>query len=120
MSSGNCSTRPATTRRPSRNISGYRALAVVGLPLVVLLLGVLAGRHRARHDRDRRDRRRPRLDPAEDDRRAHGQQRTARIDYEVPELVDLLVTTIEAGVGFGSALQLSSRRVRDPLGTELG
>jgi tight adherence protein C len=37
----------------------------------------------------------------------------------VPELVDLLVTTIEAGIGFGSALQLSARRVRDPLGSEL-
>jgi tight adherence protein C len=46
-------------------------------------------------------------------------QRTAAIDYEVPELVDLLVTTIEAGVGFGSSLQLCARRVRDPLGQEL-
>lgn len=45
--------------------------------------------------------------------------RTERIDYEIPELVDLLVTTIEAGVGFGSALQLSARRVREPLGQEL-
>jgi tight adherence protein C len=45
--------------------------------------------------------------------------RTDRIDYEIPELVDLLVTTIEAGVGFASALQLSARRVRDPLGQEL-
>lgn len=98
---------------------GYRALAVVGLPSTVLLLGALAGgigittiliaavaggagwilpktlvERKARH-------------------------RTTRIDYEVPELVDLLVTTIEAGVGFGSALQLSARRVRDPLGAEL-
>lgn len=98
---------------------GYRALAVVGLPSTVLLLGALAGgigittiliaavaggagwilpktlvERQARH-------------------------RTTRIDYEVPELVDLLVTTIEAGVGFGSALQLSARRVRDPLGAEL-
>jgi tight adherence protein C len=45
--------------------------------------------------------------------------RTEKIDREIPELVDLLVTTIEAGVGFGSALQLCSRRVRDPLGQEL-
>ena len=46
--------------------------------------------------------------------------RTERgIDDEMPELVDLLVTTIEAGVGFGSALQLSARRVREPLGAEL-
>jgi tight adherence protein C len=45
--------------------------------------------------------------------------RTERIDYEIPELVDLLVTTVEAGVGFASALQLSAQRVREPLGQEL-
>jgi tight adherence protein C len=98
---------------------GYRALSAVGLPAVVLLLFILGGsiglvailvtamaagvglllpktlvENRAR-------------------------QRTARIDDEVPELVDLLVTTIEAGVAFGSALQVCSRRVRDPLGSEL-
>ncbi len=98
---------------------GYRALAVVGLPLVVLFLGILAGGigfitvviaaiagalglilPKTLVERK-------------------AAQRTARIDYEVPELVDLLVTTIEAGVGFGTALQLSARRVRDPLGAEL-
>jgi tight adherence protein C len=98
---------------------GYRALSIVALPAVVLLLFVLGGsvgfvgilftiiagglgwvlpksfvEYSAR-------------------------KRTERIDYEVPELVDLLVTTIEAGIGFGSALQLSARRVRDPLGSEL-
>lgn len=51
-------------------------------------------------------------------------QRRARlrvelIDREVPELVDLLVTTVEAGVGFGSALQLASRSIEGPLGQEL-
>ena len=98
---------------------GYRALAVVGLPAAVLVLGVLAGgigivtiviaaiacglgwvMPKTVVERK-------------------AAQRTTRIDYEVPELVDLLVTSIEAGVGFGSALQLSARRVRDPLGQEL-
>ena len=98
---------------------GYRALAAVGLPAVVLFLFILGGGigiigilftgaaagigivlpktlvERA------------------------AKQRIARIDYEVPELVDLLVTTIEAGVGFGSSLQVCSRRVREPLGSEL-
>jgi len=51
-------------------------------------------------------------------------QRRARlrvelIDREVPELVDLLVTTVEAGVAFGSALQLASRSIQGPLGQEL-
>ncbi len=46
-------------------------------------------------------------------------QRLQQIDREVPELVDLLVTTVEAGVGFGAALQITARRVRGPLGDEL-
>ncbi len=98
---------------------GYRALAVAGLPAAVLLLGAFAGSigivtiviaaiaggigwilPKTLVERK-------------------AAQRTTRIDYEVPELVDLLVTSIEAGVGFGSALQLSARRVRDPLGQEL-
>jgi tight adherence protein C len=37
----------------------------------------------------------------------------------MPELVDLLVTTVEAGVGFASSLQLVARRVEGPLGQEL-
>lgn len=97
---------------------GYRALAAIGLPGAVFVLSAIGGigvvgilltvgtaaagfvlpktiiERKARH-------------------------RTARIDYEVPELVDLLVTTIEAGIAFGAALQLCSRRVRDPLGSEL-
>lgn len=45
--------------------------------------------------------------------------RISKIDYEIPELVDLLVTTVEAGVGFLAALQLAARRVGEPLGQEL-
>jgi tight adherence protein C len=98
---------------------GYRVLAAVGLPLAVLILFLLGGSigivgilvtlvaggagiilPKTLVERKARE-------------------RTAKIDYEVPELVDLLVTTIEAGVGFGSALQITSRRVREPLGSEL-
>jgi tight adherence protein C len=46
-------------------------------------------------------------------------QRVEQIDREVPELVDLLVTTVEAGVGFAAALQLASRSIQGPLGQEL-
>lgn len=46
-------------------------------------------------------------------------KRLLDIDREMPELVDLLVTTVEAGVGFTSALQMVSRRVEGPLGEEL-
>jgi tight adherence protein C len=51
-------------------------------------------------------------------------QRSARlrldqIDREVPELVDLLVTTVEGGVGFAAGVQLASRSIEGPLGQEL-
>jgi tight adherence protein C len=45
--------------------------------------------------------------------------RLEQVDREVPELVDLLVTTVEAGVGFGGGLQLAARSIRGPLGDEL-
>jgi tight adherence protein C len=51
--------------------------------------------------------------------RKRAARRLEKIDLEVPELVDLLVTTIEAGVGFGAALQTTARRVEGPLGEEL-
>jgi tight adherence protein C len=46
-------------------------------------------------------------------------RRLEQVDREVPELVDLLVTSVEAGVGFGAALQLAARSIRGPLGDEL-
>jgi tight adherence protein C len=98
---------------------GYRALAAVGLPLAVLILfllgggigivGILVTMAAAGAGII--------LPKTLVERKA--KVRTEKIDYEVPELVDLLVTTIEAGVGFGSALQITSRRVREPLGSEL-
>jgi tight adherence protein C len=45
--------------------------------------------------------------------------RLVQIDREVPELVDLLVTTVEGGVGFAAGLQLASRSIEGPLGQEL-
>jgi tight adherence protein C len=46
-------------------------------------------------------------------------RRLQEIDLEMPELVDLLVTTVEAGVGFTAALQLVARRVEGALAQEL-
>ncbi len=48
-----------------------------------------------------------------------GARRLQSVDREMPELVDLLVTTVEAGVGFGASLQLVTRRIEGPLGEEL-
>ena len=46
-------------------------------------------------------------------------RRLADIDYELPELIDLLVVTIEAGLGFVGSLQMAAKRLRGPLGDEL-
>jgi tight adherence protein C len=45
--------------------------------------------------------------------------RREQVDREVPELVDLLVTTVEAGVAFAGGLQLAARSIKGPLGDEL-
>ena len=45
--------------------------------------------------------------------------RLEQIDREVPELVDLLVTTVEGGIGFAAGLQLASRSIQGALGQEL-
>jgi tight adherence protein C len=45
--------------------------------------------------------------------------RLEQIDYDMPELIDVLVTTVEAGVGLSGSLELASRRLKGPLGDEL-
>lgn len=100
-----------------RKLLGYRLLAAVALPLVWLLLAsgssparvliglvltlVLGWQGPIIYLRRRR---RIRLD---------------QIDYQMPELIDVLVTTVEAGVGFSGSLQLAARRLHGPLGQEL-
>ena len=46
-------------------------------------------------------------------------ERTVAIDYELPELIDLLVVTLEAGVSFIASLQMAAERLAGPLGVEL-
>jgi tight adherence protein C len=46
-------------------------------------------------------------------------RRGERIDYEMPELIDTLVATVEAGIAFAGSLQIAARRFRGPLGEEL-
>lgn len=103
----------------ARKIMGYRVIAGIVLPLlwvwlsvassaapttavlgfiVVLVTGwqgpIILVRRKARH-------------------------RLEEIDYQMPELIDLLVTTVEAGVGFSGSLQLAARSLSGPLGEEL-
>jgi tight adherence protein C len=46
-------------------------------------------------------------------------ERTEKIDYELPELIDLLVVTLEAGVSFIASLSMAAERLTGPLGVEL-
>ena len=104
---------------PPRRFIGYRILCVVTVPAacvsvaatagmptffsgVLVLLGVVGGwmgplvlvRKRAR-------------------------RRLEQIEYELPELIDILVVTVEAGLGLSSSLQIASERLGGPLGNEL-
>lgn len=45
--------------------------------------------------------------------------RRERIEYELPDLIDLLVVSIEAGLSFPGAMRLASDRIRGPLGQEM-
>jgi tight adherence protein C len=51
--------------------------------------------------------------------RTRGQRRLDVIDRDLPELIDVLTVTVEAGLGFGGSLQLVADRFEGPLGDEL-
>jgi len=46
-------------------------------------------------------------------------QRFDRIDRQMPDMIDLLVVTIEAGLGILASMRVASERLPDPLGQEL-
>jgi tight adherence protein C len=50
---------------------------------------------------------------------ARAKRRQTEIDYQLPDLIDLLVVTVEAGVSFTGALRVASQRVEGALGQEL-
>src|SRR5208282_5475594 len=51
--------------------------------------------------------------------RTRSERRLHEVDRELPELIDVLVATIEAGLGFAGSLQMVAGRFRGPLGNEL-
>jgi tight adherence protein C len=51
--------------------------------------------------------------------RKRGTKRTDEIERALPELIDLLIATIEAGMAFSAALSLVSQRMTGALGDEL-
>lgn len=98
---------------------GYRVLAAIALPLVFLWLATAA---------DQRGAMVVLLAPVMLGIgwilpltlvRRRARARLARIDYELPELVDLLVVTVESGMGFAASIQIAAERFSGPLGDEL-
>jgi tight adherence protein C len=51
--------------------------------------------------------------------RNRSRRRLEQIDYELPELIDLLVVTVEAGLGFSGSMQIAGERIDGPLGDEM-
>jgi tight adherence protein C len=51
--------------------------------------------------------------------RRRARDRSQEIDYELPNLIDLLVVTVESGLGFTGSLQLAAERFSGALGDEL-
>jgi tight adherence protein C len=51
--------------------------------------------------------------------RRRAASRLEQIDRELPELVDLLVVSVESGLGLSSAMKLAAERVQGPLGDEM-
>jgi Flp pilus assembly protein TadB len=50
---------------------------------------------------------------------SRAQRRMDEVDRSIPELIDLLIATLEAGLGFAGSLQLVADRFDGPLGQEL-
>jgi tight adherence protein C len=51
--------------------------------------------------------------------RRRGSSRLAEVDHRLPELIDVMIATIEAGMGFSASLGLVSERIGGALGEEL-
>ena len=51
--------------------------------------------------------------------RRRARSRAEQIDFAMPELIDMLTATIEAGISFGGSLQIATKRFRGALGDEL-
>jgi tight adherence protein C len=51
--------------------------------------------------------------------KSRARRRTEQIEVELPELIDRLIVTLEAGIGFNAALRRSGERMTGPLGDEL-
>jgi len=52
--------------------------------------------------------------------RTRAERRQTQLEYSLPELIDLLVVTVESGLSFSGSLRMAALRLRGPLKDELG
>jgi tight adherence protein C len=83
----------------------FSVLALPGGPAIALLLGIFAAALGWQL-------------PSTSVRR-RGRKRLSEIDAELPELIDLLIATVESGMAFGGSLSLVADRLEGPLGDEV-
>ena len=104
------------TTTPER-LLGMQFLSAVALPLVWLAAS-LAGLPTWFGARNRRVGRH-RLDAPDDHRELAGRKRREQIEKDLPDLIDLIVVTLEAGLSFPQSLRLASTKVKEPLASEV-
>ncbi len=109
----------AMYRLSPRVLFGYQVLAAIGLPafwlwvslnshmsalLVIggtVLLGVIGWMAPVSYVKEK------------------AKRRLADVDYSLPELIDLVVVSLEAGIGFAGSMDVSATRISGVLGEEL-
>jgi tight adherence protein C len=100
-------------------VHGYRILAGISLPLVIMLLLLSAGHFSAVSILLVFGAGAGGCIMPSFLIRKKGAARMDEIDRTLPELIDLLIATIEAGMGFAASLSLLAQRFHGPLGDEL-
>jgi tight adherence protein C len=104
----------------TRRFAGYRALGGLALLGLWLWLGTLAGASPALlivglSASALLGWRLPQL--ILEDR---AQKRLATIDYDLPEFIDSLIVTVEAGMGFTGSMRIAAAELEGPLADEIG
>jgi tight adherence protein C len=104
---------------PPRRFIGYQLLAAIGTPVgltwllllagaggglvfVAILMGLVLGWMAPRYLLSRRAR-----------------MRFEQVEYDLPELIDLLVVSVESGLGLIGSIRVASDRLTGPLGDEM-
>lgn len=98
---------------------GYRVIATVGVPGFVLVISALGGSLKASMVLLAVAGALIGWLLAPVAVRTRARQRLDQIDRALPQFIDVLTATVEAGLGFAGSLQLVAGRFRGPLGREL-